>query len=205
MKQYKKLGIIGRFKPLHLGASTLLEEICKNAEEVVIGVGSSNKYNVRNPFTYDQTKDMINEFLKQQFDNYSIVAIDDTAHIPGCEQGIQWRENVRRVIGELDGFVTGNLYVRELLSNHYNIIDSFDFVSAEPGNRISGTVVRVKMAQNSGWESLVPEPVADYIKKNHLDDIFRDKFGAETLSKLNDPEYLRHESREREKQHTYER
>ena len=41
------IGLIGRFKPLHLGASVLLESACEKAEKVIIGIGSSNKYNIR--------------------------------------------------------------------------------------------------------------------------------------------------------------
>lgn len=55
-KKFRKLGAIGRFKPLHLGAAAMLEALCENAEEVVIGIGSSNKYNLRNPFTAEESR-----------------------------------------------------------------------------------------------------------------------------------------------------
>ena len=46
-----RVGFIGRFKPLHKAAAIVLEEICKRSDHVIIGIGSANKYNYRNPFT----------------------------------------------------------------------------------------------------------------------------------------------------------
>lgn len=87
-----RVGVIGRFKPLHNGAAVLLESLCEKSDHVLIGIGSSNKYNIRNPFTSDETKDMIELFLKEKFTNYEIIKIPDFAHIPGCENGQQWRK-----------------------------------------------------------------------------------------------------------------
>ena len=124
-KKFKRVGLIGRFKPLHLGGAVMLECVCENAEHVVIGIGSSNKYNVRNPFKAHETKDMINAFLSTRFSNYEIIYVPDSGHIPEFKDGQKWRKYVLEYFGKLDCFISGNDYVRELLKNgaHPNLRD----------------------------------------------------------------------------------
>ena len=53
--------IIGRFAPLHLGHQKSIDKlIAKYGEEnVLLMIGSSDTYNERTPYTYDERKDMI--------------------------------------------------------------------------------------------------------------------------------------------------
>lgn len=59
MKTLGAVGFIGRFKPLHNGAALALETLCEQADKVKIGIGSVNKYNLRNPFTAEESQEMI--------------------------------------------------------------------------------------------------------------------------------------------------
>ena len=47
-------GIVARFKPVHKGHAAVLEALCERSEHVYIGIGSSNRYNLRNPFTKEE-------------------------------------------------------------------------------------------------------------------------------------------------------
>ncbi|MFT4304413.1 MAG: hypothetical protein ACMXYG_07640 [Candidatus Woesearchaeota archaeon] len=203
--KYKKLGVIGRFKPLHLGAAVMLDEMCINADEVVIGVGSSNKYNFRNPFTFDETKEMIEAYLNPKYHNFSVVAIDDYAHIPEHKDGKKWVEEVVARMGDIDAFVTGNPYSADLLRDRYDIIVSYEFIPKEKHVMISGTMVRNALATNHGWEKLLPVEVRDYIKKNQLDIRFRNEFGLETLANTVYTDYREKENVNAERVHTYEK
>jgi len=182
----------------------MLEEICRSADEVVIGIGSPNKYNQRNPFTYDETREMIDNHLKREFDNYTIVPVEDFAHLPEYRDGKRWAENVKDRFGDLDAFVTGNPYTAQLLSQYYPIIRSFDLVPEDRWIKVSGTMVRVSMASNNGWRELVPEDVARYITEKKLDERFREEFGLATLANLADEGLMIPEDHEKEKIHTYE-
>ena len=62
-KQLGRVGLVGRFKPLHIGGFNLLDEACKKSDYVIIGIGSVNKYNSRNPFTPVETRQMIQRAL----------------------------------------------------------------------------------------------------------------------------------------------
>ena len=196
-----KVGVLGRFKPLHLGAARLLEEVCRQSEQVVIGIGSSNKYNIRNPFTFEETKEMIMRYLSPSYSNYTIIPIDDFAHIPQFSDGERWTQEILEKYGALDAFVSGNEYVKKLLQPHYRLIESFALVPPEKWIKVSGTIVRVALAKGEGWEKLVPESIAAYMKEKGLDARFRREFGLQTLAELaNGNVYDRNV--EAEKEHT---
>ncbi|MBR9691773.1 hypothetical protein GOV06_03215 [Candidatus Woesearchaeota archaeon] len=173
----KKAGIIGRFKPLHKGGAALLESICEQAEHVTIGIGSCNEYNARNSFTAEETKDMIDAILAPKYDNYKIIYIPDF-----CDEE-KWTDYIIEHYGTLDCFVSGNEYVNHLLKGSYDIIRPNSLILPGRQTRITATEVRYKMANDEDWESLVPLPVADYIKQNNLDKRFIKEFGLEAIAK----------------------
>jgi len=191
-----KAGAIGRFKPLHLGGAVLLEAVCENAEYAVIGIGSPNQYNARNPFTAEETKDMI-KLVLDRFDNYEIIEVPDLFNEP------KWIEQAKRLYENLDAFVSGNDYVAGLLKDQYKIIHPVEIVPAEKQIRVRATEVRYEIARGGNWEQHVPEKVAEYIRQNGLDERFRKEFGLETLAKLADQDYKSAETAAQERAHIF--
>jgi nicotinamide mononucleotide adenylyltransferase len=199
-----RTGFIGRFKPLHLGAALALETLCQQSDHVIIGIGSSNKYNARSPFTAEESEDMINAVLAE-YSNYEIVKIPDFAQEAKYSDGNKWKSYMIQEFGTLDHFVSGNTYVSDLLSTHYDVIHPASLIPPDEQIPIRATEVRIKMAQNTVWQSLVPEIVVDYLENNNLVERFRNEFGLETLTHLiNHPDYLTDESTLAEKLHTTE-
>jgi nicotinamide-nucleotide adenylyltransferase len=207
---YTKLGIIGRFKPLHLGASALLETLCSQSEQVIIGIGSSNKYNLRNPFTAKESTQMINKVLAPNYSNYNVIHVPDFAHDPRYCDGQMWRSYVNQHFTDLDGFITGNPYVEKLLRDDYSMLDSFSFINNSTVNfpenlkNIRSTLVRLKIATNDDWESLVRGEVADYLKGNNLISRFKKEFGLETINRYVVSSSSSIESLDEELDHTFE-
>ncbi len=202
MKKMGIIGLVGRFRPLHKGGALLLEYACKNAKEVVIGIGSANKYDARNPFTPEETRGMIDSFLARRFNNYRTVFIPDYGHLDSKDGGKLWRDHVIREFGRLDAFLTGNAYVRELLENDYRILDPSKVIPKEKYKEIRATMVRVAMARKEPWIHLVPMKVANYLKKNSLAERFRKEFGKQTLKENNGKGISIRESLEAERSHT---
>jgi nicotinamide-nucleotide adenylyltransferase len=196
-KELGKAGAIGRFKPLHLGGAVLLETMCEKADHMIIGIGSSNQYNARNPFTAEETKDMIGLVLPG-FDNYGIIEVPDLFNEP------KWIAQILALYGDLDAFVSGNEYVADLLKDHYRIVHPVEIVAPEKQTKIKATEVRYEMARGTDWERLVPEPVAEYIKQNGLDERFRREFGFETLDRLAGQDYKSPETVAQERAHILE-
>lgn len=200
-----RVGLIARFKPLHTGTAALLEAACEQADEVVIGIGSANKYNVRNPFTADESAAMVHAFLSPRFNNYQVIQIPDFAHDPRYRDGQRWKQYVVDHFGDLDAFLTTNGYVRDLLGDTYTMIASPTIIPIGRHVRLRATQVRMEMARGLGWKDHVPVEVFDYITKNGIDERFRREFGLATLSVFADHDYHAREDANEERRHTYER
>jgi len=111
----KKIGMIARWKPVHVGHAAILRALPSHAERALIGMGSSNRYNLRNPFTLEETKEMLNLVLDRS-NSYDLIPV------PDLDDGPRWRGMVKDIFGALDLFVTDNPYVANLLRG---IIASF--------------------------------------------------------------------------------
>ncbi|MFH1637088.1 MAG: hypothetical protein ABIB71_01550 [Candidatus Woesearchaeota archaeon] len=203
-KKLGKVGVIGRWKPFHNGGATMLETLCEQAEHVFIGIGSCNKYNVRNPFTAEESKEMIDACLSKRFSNYSFVFVPDFAHVSEFRDGQKWKEFVLSNYGKLDYFVSGNDYVTNLLKDDYKVMHPVKLIPEEKRVCVNGTQVRVEMAKGNAWKSLVPEEVVDYLEKNSLVERFRTEFGLETLARLGHYGGPKNETEEEEREHTFE-
>jgi len=199
-----KLGFVGRFKPLHNGGLVMLEELCKKADDLLIGIGSCNKYNLRNPFTADESAEMIELVLSQKFSNYHVVQIPDFAQIPEYQDGQKWKQYVLEKFGSLDYFVSSNEFVRALLQDSYRIIHPAELIPKEKLQKIKSTQVRVEMAKYGNWKDFVPEKVARYLEENGIVERFRKEFGLQTLSLLSEYDDCNKESLEDEKNHPQE-
>ncbi len=167
--------MIARWRPVHLGQAPVLRALCDRANTALIGIGSSNRYNLRNPFTAEETADMIRLVLADRA-NYTLIPV------PDLDDGPRWRAMVHELLGPLDLFVTDNPYVASLMGDVYRVTRPIVLVPVEERVPVDGTLVRRKMAQGDGWRDLVPVEVAAYITKHQLDERFRREFGLETLA-----------------------
>lgn len=184
--QFNRIAMVARWKPVHLGQAAVLRALCSGAG-LLIGVGSSNRYNVRNPFTFEETETMLRLALDEAISataedgggsrvNYEIVPV------PDLDDGPRWRAMVKELFGELDAFVTDNPYVANLMKEDYRLMRPVEWLEPSEHIRIDGTSVRLLMARGERWQSWVPQRVAQYIQENRLDERFRREFGLETLA-----------------------
>lgn len=167
--------MIARWKPVHLGHAAVVRALAVRADQVLLGIGSSNRLNARNPFSVAETRDMLGLVLE---DASSVTLLE----VPDFDDGPRWRALVVEMFGRLDAFVTANPYVAGLLAEHYTIVHPVDLVPAEQRVRIDGTRVRREMARGEDWRTLVPDEVAVYVQERGLDRRFRKEFGLETLA-----------------------
>lgn len=167
--------MVARWKPVHLGQAPVLRALCREAERALIGIGSSNRYDLRNPFTADETEAMIRAVLDGE-DSFDVV------RVPDLDDGPRWRVMVRDLFGPLDLFVTDNPYVASLLEELYPVARPVTLVPEAERVPIDGTLVRRELARGGDWRELVPEPVAEYLVAHGLDGRFRREFGLQTLA-----------------------
>jgi nicotinamide mononucleotide adenylyltransferase len=167
--------MVARWKPVHRGHAAVLRALGARAEHVLLGIGSANRLNARNPFTVAETRDMLERVLGQP-SNVTLL------EVPDLDDGPRWRAMVVELFGSLDAFVTANPYVAGLLADDYRIVHPVDLVPVTERVPIDGTGVRREMARGEGWRALVPHEVATYIEERGLDRRFRSTFGLETLA-----------------------
>lgn len=171
----QRIGMIARWRPVHRGHAPVLRALCERASTALVGIGSSNRYNFRNPFSLEETTDMIRQVLAD-LDNFILIPV------PDLDDGPRWRKMVTELFGSLDLFVTDNPYVSSLLSGDYRVIKPVELVPKDERVAIDGTMVRRAMARGGDWHDLVPKEVADYIAAKQLDERFRREFGLQTLA-----------------------
>ncbi|NOH12682.1 MAG: hypothetical protein HND51_13655 [Chloroflexi bacterium] len=173
---FSRIGMVARWRPVHLGHTPVLRALCQTAEKALIGIGSSNTYDYRNPFTLEETKDMLRLALVD-YNNYTFIAV------PDLFDGPRWRDMVQELFGDLDVYVTENPYVTDLMKGIYNVIKPVELVPDDEKIPLNGTMVRQAMARGEDWQAMVPPEIASYIENKGLDERFRTEFGLETLAK----------------------
>jgi nicotinamide-nucleotide adenylyltransferase len=173
--RYSRIGMVARWRPVHRGHLPVLQALCDSAETALIGIGSSNRYNLRNPFTLAETEDMLRLALAGR-DNYTLIPV------PDLDDGPRWRLMVLDLFGPLDLFVTDNPYVASLLMDDYRIVRPVGLIPPEAHVPVDGSLVRREMARGDGWRSLVPDFIEAYISTNQLELRFRQEFGLQTLA-----------------------
>lgn len=173
--KYARIGMVARWRPVHNGQAAVLRALCSSAREILIGIGSSNRYNARNPFTLSETEDMLRLTLDGQA-NARLIPV------PDLDDGPRWRLMLLDLFGPLDLFVTDNPYVANLLREDYPLCRPVELVPLNERVRVDGSMVRAAMARGERWQAWVPEKVAEYIQSNGLDLRFRAEFGLETLA-----------------------
>ena len=170
-----RIGIVARWRPVHCGHAPVLRALCERAGHALIGIGSANRYDLRNPFTFGESCDMIRLVLAGR-ENYTLIGV------PDLDDGPRWRSMVIELFGALDLFVTDNPYVAHLLADDVRICRPVEIVDPVDRVAVDGTGVRRAMARGERWQELVPRPVADYLLRHGLDQRFREEFGLATLA-----------------------
>jgi nicotinamide-nucleotide adenylyltransferase len=170
-----RAGMVARWKPVHLGHASVLRALVLHADCLLVGLGSSNRYDVRNPFTAAESEEMIRAILPDAPDLRFIT-------VPDLGNGPRWRLMVADLMGPLDLFVTANPFVRDLMQDLFPVLHPAALLRAEERRRLDGTTVRYAMARGEGWRDLVPPEVARLLDEKGIPARFRREFGLETLA-----------------------
>ena len=170
-----RVGFVARFRPPHLGHSAILSALSRDAATVVVGIGSANRYDLDNPFTGEETSELLRPLLTEgRFEIHLL---------PDLYDGPRWAEMVHGRFGELDLFVTANDYVRSLVEGFWRVRHPLELL--EPAERVAvdGKGVRRAIARGDDWARLVPPEVARALRSRGLARRFREEFGLETLAR----------------------
>ena len=147
---------MGRFQPFHLGHLEAIKWILEKCEEVAIVIGSSQEsFTLRNPFTFEERKELIENSLEDEGVEQARYAIAAVSDVFDCER---W---VKSILGKakFDVVYTRSLWVKEC----------FDLFKIPVRNhpmfgRYSARDIRKRMDEDVAWEDLVPWTVGQSIK-----------------------------------------
>lgn len=174
-RRWTKIAMIARWKPVHLGHAAVLRALFRASDEVVLGIGSSNKLDVHNPFDAEETREMLDLVLGADRARATVLDVPDLGDPP------RWRLMVRGMLGPLDAFVTANAWVKGLMEADYPVVHPASLLEPREQVRVSGSMVREAMARGERWQALVPVAVAQYLEERGLARRFVRDFGLATL------------------------
>ena len=147
---------IGRFQPFHNGHLAVVNDILKNFDEVIIGIGSSQEKNTfENPFSYNERKKMISNTLKNfKIKNFKIFPI------PDLYDDVKWISYILKNLPKFEMAYSGNEWTIRCFKKHKIKSKKIKLLKG-----INSTKIRKLMAQNKNWENLVPKEISGYINK----------------------------------------
>jgi nicotinamide-nucleotide adenylyltransferase len=156
MSDHMKALFLGRFQPFHNGHLHVITEIAKEAEYVVIAMGSAqHSHSKRNPFTSGERYEMIARTLKANgVQNYHIVLLEDINRYP------LWVAHVVSHSPKFDLVYAHNpLSLRLFREAGYEVVE----LELHEPKRFSATEVRRRIREGEDWRELVPSEVAEVI------------------------------------------
>lgn len=159
---------VGRFQPLHLGHVAAIEYVLKNADRLVIAVGSAEKsYEPRNPFTAGQRLDMLHSVLVSKNLTSRVITIT----VPDVDNHELWVPLVRSLAPRFD-IVYSNDYLTVYLFRKAGC--KVSEVPLYRREELMATEVRKRMAAGKDWKKLVPLEVYKFIKSFEGDKLVKE-------------------------------
>jgi bifunctional NMN adenylyltransferase/nudix hydrolase len=93
-RQFDYLVFIGRFQPFHVGHWEVLDRALGLADKVIVLVGSSNQpRTIKNPFTFDERKKMIQNAFRQENDRIVVEPLSDNKY-----NDTAWAASVQSIV-----------------------------------------------------------------------------------------------------------
>lgn len=183
-KPYDLAVVIGRFQPFHNGHLYLLEQAQKQADNILVLVGSSFiARNIKNPFTFDERRQMIRDALCDFKSYVAIAGITDDMY-----NDQQW---VAQVQSEIEGLaeelfpdqenakivIVG--HTKDASSYYLKMFPGYHYTEVTPVKEINATDIR---HQYFGDRSLpknitdLPQSTVKFMNKFATTSIYTDLF-----------------------------
>ena len=150
--------LIGRFQPFHLGHLDAVLFGLSRAENLSIGIGSSNKSNERrNPFTTEERTEMIISSIES-----SMIDRIKIFDIPDVDNHEKWTFEIDQIVPKYDVVFTNDEFTKTLFEKRN--IDVIPVVLKDR-EKFSGTNVRQLITDGKNWQDLVPRGTRKVLDK----------------------------------------
>jgi nicotinamide-nucleotide adenylyltransferase len=152
--------LIGRYQPFHLGHLAVVREIrgSRPDDPLILGVGSSQaSYTWTNPFTAGERAELIEAALAE-------ASVEDVTvvPIPDIDRHALWVAHVESLLPKFHRVYTNNPLTRVLFERAQYAVVAPELVDRA---RFEGVRVRAALADDRGWEELVPSATARLLRE----------------------------------------
>lgn len=148
---------VGRFQPLHNGHKAVIDSICEEVDELIIGIGSAQmSHDLRHPFTAGERVLMIRQALLDAKIPLYIIPLED------IKRNTLWVSHVLSMVPPFDVVYTSNPLVIRLFTEAGISVESPPMYQRAS---LSGTAIRQKMLEGDDWKQYVPAAAADVIEE----------------------------------------
>ena len=151
--------LIGRFQPFHFGHLYLIRRALAASDRLIIGIGSSNMTNVKNPLSWRLRKKMLERVIKEEKLDGKIKKIIPLKDFFNDEK---WLNNVLKRTGGFDFAVGNNDWVNRIMKKGRKEVMTVPYYKRYlyEGEKIRGLISNAKP-----WESRVPGYLIGDIKR----------------------------------------
>ena len=148
---------IGRFQPYHNGHHYVINQIAKEADELIIGIGSAQmSHEPADPFTAGERVLMITGALQDLHKPLYVIPLED------INRNVLWVSHVRAMTPPFHRIYSGNPLVIRLF--HEAGIEVLSPAMYERAT-LSGTKIRDRIVRDEPWEDFVPPAVVRVIQE----------------------------------------
>ncbi len=160
MKKYKIGLVIGRFQPFHLGHKYVIEKALKVCEKIYIGIGSSQIFDERNPYSTEKRKEFLNAFIENEGIRDGVIGIVTTEDVADDDE---WFADLIKKIPGTEVVIGDNEWVNGIFERHAIPALRIGYYKR---NILEGTKIRKSMQEKKPWKKRVPEYLISHIEKD---------------------------------------
>lgn len=149
--------VIGRFQPFHKGHYSVVEEVLRECDDLIIAIGSAQEsHTARNPFTAGERYLMIWSSLSPEMRRRTAII-----PVPDVNRYSVWVAHVESYVPPFDVVFSNSDLTRSLFARAGYAVRS---TKAYRPKVYSATAIREKIAGAGKWQNLVPQPVSSIIE-----------------------------------------
>ncbi|MEK7186517.1 MAG: adenylyltransferase/cytidyltransferase family protein [Patescibacteria group bacterium] len=146
-----KIGlVIGRFQPFHKGHLYLIKKALKEADKIIVAIGSSNISDENNPLSYKTRIKMLKKVIVREKLVNKVIKIIPSPDDPSDDI---WLAKLLKNAGKFDIALGNNDWTNGILGKAgYKVLE----IPYLKRSSYQGTVIRKLIKSNNKWENLVP-------------------------------------------------
>ena len=156
--KYKTGLIIGRFQPFHHGHLFLFREAFKQVENVIIGIGSVNVSNDKNPFPQIKIEQMIQKVIQIEGWEKKVLQMFG---IPDVNDDEKWLGSIKSQATPFDVVISHNDWVTRIFREAKIPVIEVPFYKRD---LYEGIKIRDLMKSGKAWKDRVPECIFEVLK-----------------------------------------